>query len=322
MIKMKLLTRDVGLYLTGGLGNQLFQLAAALEVSKGGRLKIYEYLGKPRLNVRGSAEIFSLNIESIATIVRSDLNNSLVSKSSGYLLRSGIWPKGVERLPGFHFLAKWAATFLNVLISRNLQLPLTVSNVGYGELKFNKFLTTFFEPYLIGYFQTFFWPNLVKEKLKGLDLVEVGEDFAFLEELAATNPPIVVHIRRGDYTNENTFGLPGITYYKDALKLIDEQYSRHPIWVFSDDELEARRILSWVPKDRVTYISDVDGSSAASWMAMRLGCAYAIANSTFSWWGAFLSRTQMPMVIAPEPWFIGQEDPKRLIPPGWIRLKY
>lgn len=319
---MKPFFRNVGLYLTGGLGNQLFQFAAALEVSKGGRLKIYENLGKPRLGVKGSPEIFSLNIESIAMIVRSDLNNSLVAKSSGYLLRCGIWPKGVERLPGFHFLAKCAAAFLNSLISRDLQFPVTISNVGYGEMNFNKFLAKSFEPYLIGYFQSFVWPDLVKEKMKSLELIEIGDDLAALEELAATIPPIIVHIRRGDYTDESTFGLPGNSYYKNALEVIDGEYSHHPIWVFSDDELEARRILSWVPKDRITYISDVDGSSAASLMAMRLGCAYAIANSTFSWWGAFLSRTQKPLVIVPEPWFIGQEDPKRLIPPGWIRVKH
>jgi len=106
------------------------------------------------------------------------------------------------------------------------------------------------------------------------------------------------------------------------MAIINQSYPTNTIWVFSDEENEARRILNWLPSARVKFISDVDGESAASLMAMRLGCAYVIANSTFSWWGAFLSECEEPLVVAPKPWFLGQHEPSFLIPQNWIRIEY
>lgn len=149
-----------------------------------------------------------------------------------------------------------------------------------------------------------------------------GPDLLSLRLEAESIAPVIIHIRRGDYKAETTFGLPGEKYYRSAIDLINLNHSHHPIWVFSDDVNEAREVLSWLPSERVKYISDVDEQSAASLMAMRLGCAYIIANSTFSWWGAFLSEARNPLVIAPEPWFSGQKEPTLLIPKDWIRIQY
>jgi hypothetical protein len=119
---------------------------------------------------------------------------------------------------------------------------------------------------------------------------------------------------------QKTVGILGEGYYRKAMEIVDRAYSANPVWVFSDEVSEARKILDWLPSERVKYIAEVDGQSAASLMAMRLGCAFVIANSTFSWWGAFLSEHENPLVVAPEPWFIGQKDPSLLIPSSWIRI--
>jgi hypothetical protein len=307
--------------LTGGLGNQLFQLAAALAISKNAPIKIYEKLGNPRVNSEGEAEIFSFDLDQVAKIVRSDRYSLLVSKSSGYLLRSGIWPRKLEKIPGYRILVRTAATLTSFILINSRHIPITISGVGYKVIETDSFLGKFLNPYLIGYFQSYRWPITVRETLKNIKLSKTGQDFERLHSQSRKSPPIIVHIRRGDYRYQDSFGLPGIKYYQEALKRIDLQFAHHPIWVFSDEEVEARRLLHWLPAERVTYVSDVDGSSAASLMAMRLGCAYVIANSTFSWWGAFLSMADYPLVVAPDPWFIGQVEPDFLIPSDWIRIK-
>ena len=62
-------------------------------------------------------------------------------------------------------------------------------------------------------------------------------------------------------------------------------------------------------------------SSITTLEKMRCGSAYIIGNSTFSWWGSFLSHSINPPTIAPEPWFTGMNDPNELIPPEWIRMR-
>lgn len=317
---MKYRTRHVGLYLTGGLGNQLFQFAAALSLAGTREVKIYDRLGAPRTNAQGDAEIFSFNLAEITHLSRNSTSSFLAGKSSGYLLRSRIWPGKFEKLFILRLATTFAAGFLNSLLLKDVISPVAISSVGYKEIKLGWMTRKILNPYLVGYFQSSIWPERVRAHLINLELKSKGPELKHLEGLAERKSPIIVHVRRGDYKAESTFGLPGVIYYRKSLEFLDNTLSNHPIWVFSDEVEEARRILDWIPEDRVKYISDVDNSAAASLMAMRLGCGYVIANSTFSWWGAFLSRSENPLVVAPDPWFTGQDEPPILIPSKWIRF--
>ena len=314
--------KKTGLFLTGGLGNQLFQFAAALSFSQKGNIEIFEKLGKPRLNSKGEPELYSFAVGQITPITRRYEDNFLLRKSAGYILRSRIWPSKFEKLMIFRLLSDLAAAVIQTLNFRNLYFPISISEVGYKQIRMKKFLSKSFNPFLIGYFQSSVWPETVKSKLESLSLIEEGPEITGLRREAELQRPVIIHIRRGDYKAESTFGLPGESYYREAMTIIDRQYPANSIWVFSDEDSEARRILKWLPSERLKYIPDVDGESAASLMAMRLGRAYVIANSTFSWWGAFLSECEEPLVVAPKPWFVGQQEPSLLIPPNWIRVEY
>ena len=313
---------NVGLYLTGGLGNQLFQFAAAISVSEGKEIICYEKIGSPRTNYNGEPELFSLNLRKIAKINRKYEDNFFFRKASGYVLRSSISPRKFEKSKFVFQAIRFVSMIIQSISARKLVHPITIPGVGYHKIQFSKLLSWFSTPLLIGYFQSYIWPELAKNELCQLEVLVEGPNLKKLRNEARLKRPIVIHVRRGDYKLETTFGLLGEKYYREALKMIDFEFASHPIWIFSDDEKEARDIFKWLPDDRALFISDVDRDSAASIMAMRLGCAYVIANSTFSWWGAFLSEVDFPFVIAPDPWFIGQDEPLNLIPPNWIRIKY
>ena len=318
---MRVRRKYIGLYLTGGLGNQLFQFAAALTLAENREIRIFGDLGKPRLNIHGNPELFSFKIDQVSTVSHNSKNSFIVSKSAGYLLRSNIWPRRFEKPRVIRTMTRVAATIVQSFILRDLLFPITISKVGYQLIRINRLSTKIFNPLLIGYFQSSVWPMEVQNQLKVLTLCREGPALQELKLQSQAIKPIVVHIRRGDYRNESTFGLLGSDYYSKAFEIIQEQFANHPIWVFSDEISEAKSILAFIPQNRIQYIADVDCESAASLTAMRYGCAYIIANSTFSWWGAFLSTSENPLVIAPEPWFVGQIDPLHLIPENWIRIK-
>ncbi len=319
---MKSRNRFVALYLTGGLGNQLFQFATAMFISNGRAIRIYDHLGKPRKNSQNVPEIYSFNIDQIAVIQRNSQKSEFVGRVCGYLLRSNIWPSYFEKFKFVRTMTRLVAAFVQSLKLRNLLLPVVIDEVGYSNINADQLLENCMNPFLIGYFQSSIWPEEVKSKLIKMDLKSPGPDLLELNQIGENFRPVVIHIRRGDYRKESTFGLPDQDYYKAALEIIDRTFSLNPIWVFSDEIETAKNLLNWIPQDRVRYISNVDQDSSSSLMAMRLGCAYIIANSTFSWWGAFLSYTNNPIVVAPDPWFTGQEEPSFLIPDGWIRIKY
>jgi hypothetical protein len=139
-------------------------------------------------------------------------------------------------------------------------------------------------------------------------------------ELAEFELPIIVHLRFGDYKFEDSFGIPNPRYYNEA---ISQALSAHPsakIWVFSDEEMEARKVFPIEFADNVRWFTDSNLSSAETLEIMRCGRAYVIANSTFSWWAATLSKTENPMVICPNVWFRFEKEPVDLIPQTWKRV--
>jgi hypothetical protein len=93
------------------------------------------------------------------------------------------------------------------------------------------------------------------------------------------------------------------------------------IWIFSDEIARAKELIEVdLDSNLVRWIEEVDQSPASTMELMRHGVGYVIANSTFSWWAAYLSYNTGSPVIAPDPWFKEIEEPAGLIPPSWNRL--
>jgi glycosyltransferase involved in cell wall biosynthesis len=316
-VKSKSGSRNLFVSLTGGLGNQLFQLAAAMEVAGDRKVTLIDSLGKPRRNSLGKAEIESFVLPK--NVISGKGRESWISgKVTGYLLRSGIWPNGIEKLSAFRLLTRY---FGKVVLSNHLHtevFPRPATSVGYENfgLSFEK------DELLIGYFQSAFWVRSPKVHsiLKGLTLINPGPELQKLKVLSESEKPVIVHVRLTDYRQEETFGLLGLGYYSRALDIQLRAQNTESIWVFSDEIEFAREVIPEKFHSQIRWIFEVDNSATATFEAMRLGQSYIIANSTFSWWAATLSKNPFPTVIAPDPWFVGQSSPAGLIHPNWISV--
>lgn len=163
-------------------------------------------------------------------------------------------------------------------------------------------------------------------KIFNLKARYITKDFLKMcqEIKGSCNNSISIHIRRGDYvtnTQANKWhGLLSKYYYYNALEYIKEEkgIEKPYIYVFSDDSKWVRENISFDGK--VTYISD-DFNPAQAIILMSKCKNNIIANSSFSWWGAWLNSNKEKMVIAPDQWLTGSNRVGReIVPRSWVKF--
>jgi len=209
---------------------------------------------------------------------------------------------------------------LSSLPRENIRINETGKRLDEGHFHFNSGLYKNCpdDVDIFGYFQT---EKYFKEFKK-----EVKRDFTFKESILTpakgyreqvdSDEVISLHIRRGDYVNQPWHPCQSLEYYAQALSQLPTDI---PVIIFSDDPQWVLEQNLFEP-DRF-YVSQ--GNSNVFDMCLMTLCQYhIIANSSFSWWGAWLSDSEK--VIAPKQWFGSplseQNDTKDLVPEEWIKL--
>jgi len=309
------LVKKVIVPLTGGLGNQLFQIAAGLR--SGSEVVIDCTLGRPRVNSVGEPEIFSFDLPENIKVAKARKASNFETKVFGYLLRMGLEKRGIEKIWGFPFLARVSGSL--ILSARYKRFVFTKVNSGVGfDANWKKFGNC-----QIGYFQTYrtFDIEEVREVMMEISPAEGNANLEKYREMARNVMPLVVHYRLGDYKTEQHFGIPAPQYYSNAIKMMWDTGKYDSIWVFSDEINDVKAIFPAEFHKYAEWVEGFEDSPAASLEAMRLGHGYVIANSTYSWWGARMSHIENPIVVAPEPWFKSAEEPNELIPHNWSRIR-
>ena len=304
--------------LTGGLGNQLFQLAAALYFAENRPVELVDSIGRPRTNSFGLPDIDTCVLPLDVLIIKSDKYSMLISKTSGFMLRKGMNPHWYEKNKLFEFLTQLLSSILLSIYLKDKVALSASNNVGYSDdIKASG------SKFLVGYFQSYKWLENT-EVLKKMHNISPknknNSNFLNWIKLAKFEKPIILHLRLGDYRNENRFGIPNSDYYKRSLDYIFKLSSNNKVWVFSD---ETDSVLDFLPQEHLDYYELIDTKnldSAQTLEIMKYGTSYVIGNSTFSWWAATLSKTNSPIVVAPSPWFKSLEEPESLIPNNWIRV--
>ena len=178
--------------------------------------------------------------------------------------------------------------------------------------------------YYVGYFQSYKYFDhcrslILKEfQFSEKHLSEKTKDIA--RKIKDCNS-ISVHVRRGDYLNGFYYELLGkvcdMNYYKRATDIVKSKVLDPHFFVFSDDQDFISDNFELGNTDIITFNRGKD-----SWQDMYLMsiCKHnIIANSTFSWWGAWLNNNSKKIVVAPDRWFADKVDDE-IIPPEWLRI--
>jgi hypothetical protein len=179
--------------------------------------------------------------------------------------------------------------------------------------------------YLSGYWQSERYFKPCEEAMR--------REFTFCEPLTGRNAELAadisltqsisVHIRRGDYITDRKTGQIlepcSLGYYHDAIHYMAERVERPVFYVFSDDMVWSRQNLSMrFPCVHIDH--NVGEESYRDMQLMSLCRHHVIANSSFSWWGAWLNPKPKKIVVTPKRWFSNGTDDRDLIPGEWVRL--
>lgn len=302
--------------LTGGLGNQLFQLAFSLEMARSSKIFLECNLGKPRINNVGQPELLSYQLP-VQTISASTKKvNQVHGRIISHIMRTRFNPSQIEASRVYQFAINCLGSGFSSIQNRKVSKVWAPRNLGFEKevpLQRNKVI--------MGYFQTYRYAQQanVREQLKDMKMYEEPSELLAYRELAHVEKPLVVHVRLTDYRNEKDFGMPGIDYYRTAIQTMNSTNLFNSIWVFSDEPTQAMEIAQKCAGNlNIRVIPEIGKSATATLEVMKNGHGYVLANSSFGWWAAFLSHSQGP-VIVPDPWFKGIKEPCDLIPPHWIR---
>ena len=195
-----------------------------------------------------------------------------------------------------------------------------------GSMRFDEqYLNPPIPATMFGYWQTekYFKPieKFVRHKINtGLwpeKTTLVGKAFASAYSVIYRSISIAVHVRRQDYVGLQSFhGMPSVDYYKAAVKQIQCQILPSKVFVFSDDR-------EWCLENLPREWNVVDGTNKYEDLKLMSSCKHAVlANSSFSWWGAWLGDNQAGrIVVAPKQWFADPNvDSSDIVPDRWIKI--
>jgi hypothetical protein len=176
--------------------------------------------------------------------------------------------------------------------------------------------------YLDGYWHSLRYHKTIEDIIKSEFVVKKKSSKAedILSQIKETHS-VSVHFRRGDYVkdrkNTNRYYECNFNYYNPAAGFINEKIQNPTFFAFSDD-------IEWVKENfRGFNTVYVEGTEDYEDLSLMYNCKHnIIANSTFSWWGAYLNPNKSKIVIAPENWFknINRNKNIEFIEDGWKTL--
>lgn len=283
---------------TGGLGNQMFQYATALAVAEQAHAELgidtscYDYTHES--NRRFMLDRFNIS----APVVTPNRFSRFLYKLAG-----------AER-PGVKLAAPFIRNLLGICDLHEDQ-PYRFTPIQRPDRTRIR---------LMGYWQSpRYFEDHADEIRRQFTLKHPpqGRNQSFLQQIQACPCPVSLHVRRGDYLTARPQAVLPLDYYRRAIDIVLGEYPQAVFFVFSDDIPWAMSHLN-LPQGSVGVDAN-DELSAEQDLRLMSACRHhIIANSSFSWWGAWLNPNPFKLVIAPKYW-MGTPDSHYpdLHPQGW-----
>lgn len=290
--------------LNGGLGNQMFQYACGKALALKHQTSLVLSFSLLNQNTKGTTkrsfelEVFRVNINEATVEDLKRLKPIFYRAINVLAFKLGF--KGIQMSKYF--------------IENKFSYNTNIKKVGK-------------DCYLSGYWQSPKYFSSIESLIRN--------EFSFYKQLDDKNLEIVdlienansvsLHIRRTDFkttVSNTTHGICSLDYYKKAVEFISTKLANPHFFVFSDDINWAKENLK-LPYP-LTFISGNNGDKSYIDMQLMSACKHnIIANSSFSWWGAWLNSNRSKIVIAPKNWFSNEilnSQTNDLIPEEWIRM--
>ncbi len=288
--------------LAGGLGNQLFQYAVgkmlSLKFSVPMKLDLSSYVGY-------EFHEYSLTPFNIQENILSEKEYLNLFKPQKNTIKKKI----------YKFFGNRYKDILHIYEENNFYFDSQLSEIKPSI-------------YISGYWQSekyFLEIVMVLKKEFEINIPPSHENNELLIKIRNSNS-ICIHIRRGDYVSVPKFnafhGTCSLEYYFNAIKYIKERIENPIFYIFSNDIPWSKEHLNF-EGDKI-FVDINDSKTDYEDLRLMQNCKHnIIANSTFSWWGAWLNENPDKIVIAPEKWFENEEmqnQTQDLIPESWIRI--
>ena len=292
----------------GGLGNQLFQFIIGYILAKKNKINL-------RINIESFnsydrqyeldkfPEVHKLNIPKIK-------NNYIFFKIFFYLnskLYKILKILEIYKHINFFFFKKIEFEKSPFIFNGDLLKKKIVKNVSViGFFQSEKYFINYKKIVL----KLFRFPK-IKDKLvqKHLNLIK-------------NKNSVAIHIRRGDYLNNlkarHFHGILGENYYKKSINFIKKKLKNPIFFIFSDDIELVKKTLPFFNNKKYIF---TNAKSSINDLYLMSNCKhFIIANSTFSWWGAWLSKNKHKIVCAPKRWVRARISTPDIIPENWIKI--
>lgn len=285
--------------ISGGLGNQMFQYATARSLAKDRECSFKLDISSCDEDRLREYELNKLNIiEDLASEQEISLLRNKKAKSARKLIHRIIRNLMIKKIK--HFREVDCFRFDEMLYKTNL--PLYIQGGFVSHKYFDKY------------------KDILVEELVPKNAL-TGKNKEFATHISSCNS-VSVHVRRGDYVfDEKTNKKHGVLtpdYYERAIDIIKSKIDNPVFFIFSNDK-------EWVAENfklncQIVFIGNNNAEFGYEDMRLMSLCkSNIIANSTFSWWGAYLNLNPDKNVIAPENWLADKKtNPEEFIPKDWL----